>query len=48
MSDEKKKPRLEDLPFGFKSQTLVRNLSKLKLIKNILFRETTVAEKLNQ
>ena len=44
MSDEKIKPILEDLPFGFKSQTFVRNFSKLHRIDNI-FRKTTVAEK---
>ena len=48
MSDGKEKPKLEDLPFGFKSQTLVRNFSKLHFIDNFLFRETTVAEKLNR
>ena len=47
MPDEKIKPRLEDLPYGFKSQTFVRNFSKLHRIDNI-FRKTTVAEKLNQ
>ena len=33
---------------GFKSQTFVRNFNKLHLVDNILFRETTFAEKLNQ
>lgn len=41
----KQKPRLEDLAFGYDSLTLVRNFSKLHLVKNVLYREATISEK---
>ena len=42
---QKKKPKLEDLPFGMESQILIRNFNKLKFISDILYRETTTADK---